>query len=139
MLIQIDDESVRFGAHCFTYSAYYLNRDNLVGFTNAAALKTVLFQWVRVLLETLGSDCTLYLPFNFEDEWVQALKATLTGQTVSLTAVQVEENGWACPIDNLKSFIVSPHITQKESDELFHRLRRQEFIDALIAAEVISS
>jgi hypothetical protein len=74
------------------------------------------------------------LPFNFEDEWVECFKAKVSGEKMSLTHAQVAENGWAVPIENLGSFIMSSHEILKESDVLFGLLIIPDFIEALSAS-----
>jgi hypothetical protein len=135
MLIQIDSNNVRLGDHCFAYSAYYLDGKRAAAtLTSAEALKEFLVQWKRAVLENLGSECVLFLPFNLEDEWVECFKAKLNGGKLSLTHVVVADTGWALPIENLNRFILSSHEILRESDELFGLLGVQEFIEALSGA-----
>jgi len=118
MLIQIDNKNVRLGDHCFAYSAYYLiGKTARATLTSADALKKFLVQWKRAVLENLGSECVLFLPFNLEDEWVECFKAKLSGGKLSLTHVVVAENGWALPIEDLNRFILSAHEILKEFDD----------------------
>lgn len=102
MLIQIDNKNIRLGDHCFAYSAYYFDGKARAELTSADALKKFLVQWKRAVIENLGSECVLFLPFSLEDEWVECFKAKLSGEKLSLTHVVVAENGWALPIQKSK-------------------------------------
>ncbi|HEU4712259.1 MAG TPA: hypothetical protein VFS76_11870 [Pyrinomonadaceae bacterium] len=93
MLIQVDNETIRLGNHYFHYIGYYLN-GKPQRLTNAAALRSILKEWKRVLIENLGRECILFLPLNFEDEWVECFRARVSGEEMSLTHTQVAENGW---------------------------------------------
>ena len=130
MLIQVDNETIRLGNYHFNYSGYLLN-GMAPRSTNAAALKPVLIEWKRVLIENVGRECVLFLPFNFEDEWIECLRAKINGEEMSLTHTEVAENGWAVAMENLEGFITSSHEMVKESDVLFDRLNIRAFIEAL--------
>jgi hypothetical protein len=137
MLIEVDDEKLTLAGRSFSYSAYYFEFTDVPNLTSATALKLVLRQWKNVLMESLGTGRTLFLPYSLEDEWVECFRAILSGEMVSLTETHVDENGWAVRIDDLRNFMLSPHNILKESSTPCISLLTRELIEALSIAETI--
>lgn len=137
MLIEVDDEKLTIAGRSFAYSAYYFEFRDVSDLTSAKALKLVLGQWKKVLMESPGTDRILFLPYSLEDEWVECFKATLSGEMVSLTETYVDENGWAVRIDDLRNFMLSPHDILQESSTPCASLPTRELIEALTIAATI--
>jgi hypothetical protein len=137
MLIEVDDEKLTIAGRSFSYSAYYFEFRDVSNLTSAKALRLVLAQWKNVLMESLGTDRILFLPYSLEDEWVECFKATLSGEMVSLTETYVDENGWAVSIDDLRNFMLSPHNILKESSTPCASLAGRDLIESLTIASSI--
>ena len=133
-MIEVDDRTLALAGRSFPYSAYYLDFKDVPNLTSRTSLKIVLADWMTALIESLGTDRVLFLPYSLEDEWVECFKATLSGEMVSLTEVYVNENGWAVNILDLTGFILSPHSILKESSTPFATVPVQDLIDSLNVA-----
>ncbi|GEM_PF-5570981 len=143
MDIEIDDKGISFGKnHRLMFDLYHLDPSRHIQFndpTVGGIFKKIVLEWAKVLESRLDIDQTLFFPFAFEDEWIEALKVAETDTECILTQVVINENGWAIDFDLLCEFITSTHEIRHESPEPFIRTSKQEIISALRNAKVITN
>lgn len=136
MKICVDDTSIRFGDQALSYETYYLDNDTYANLSNAVIVKNILSQWAIALSELHDEDRELYLPYSFDDEWVECFKVTKQGKRLIFEQVWVKENGWALDISDLKNFINSSHGIRKKFPAVFGTYDKDDIISSLLNAEV---
>lgn len=122
------------------YDLYHLDSPRYEKYrapTLGGVMKNIILVWVQALDSQSDSDRPLFLPFAFDDEWVDCLKATQLHDNFVFRRVRVREYGWAVDFSDLESFISSPHEIESESPEILGEYERNEIMAALLNAEVI--
>ena len=138
MSITVDNKGVNNDGQRLIYDLYYFDSDQYYAPTPAAAFKIILIKWAKVLQESNRNGATrLFLPFDLDDEWTKCLRADLNDDRVILRYVKIEVNGYEVDVDHLENFMTSTHGIEEEGSELFGDYDNEEFISALINAQVI--
>lgn len=136
MEISITNTSIRFGDQVLEYETYYLDNESYANLSNAAIIKKIIAQWVTAIKELNGTIREVYLPYSFDDEWVECFRVTSTDGKLIFRQVWVRENGWAVDISDLREFIRSTHDIRKMFPNAFGTYDKDEIIKALLNAEV---
>ena len=141
MKIQIDNKNkLIFGDQTLPYDLYFLNSIQSKKYeaaTLGGVLKNMILVWAKVLKSLSENHRPLFLPFSYDDDWVDCLEATRHEDKLSVRRVRVLEPGWAFDFGHLEEFISSPHEIEEGSPEIFGEYDRNEIIDALLNAEVV--
>lgn len=138
MKIIIDNKGFEIEGQRLTYDLYYFDREQYQAPTPAATFKKIMIKWANVLREWNVKTATLFLPFALDDEWTECLKAVRHSDRVVLRYVRVAVNGWSIDVDHLEDFMTSEHVVEKEAGEVFGEYDKDDFISALINAQIIN-
>jgi len=139
MIIEIDEKEISFGNQKLVYDLYHLDFPHYEKYrapTVGGVFKNIVFEWVKAL-DSPTLDQPLFLPYAFDDEWVDCLKALEQCDKVIFKLVRIDENGWAVNFSDLNEFITSPHKICQESAEIFGEYNKDEILAALLNARVI--
>lgn len=141
MRVKIQNEQIVIGKQSLSFYGYYFDIEAHQDESSAlTVMKKVLSQWAAAL-EALKDNAVAFLPYNLEDEWVECLEATRTGETILMRCVDVAANGYSLALDDLWGFMMSP---QQLVDIRFHpgildEYDREKIIAALRNAEVAAA
>ena len=80
----------------------------------------------------------LFLPFALDDEWTECLKAVQRDDKVVLRYVRVAVSGYQINVAHLEDFMTSTHAVDKEASDVFGAYDKDDFIRALIDAQIIT-
>jgi len=139
MKVTIDNKGITLGEHKFIFNLYFIEDDSefLGDPTFGGTFKKIVNKWAEVL-QTISSDNSpMYLPYDPDGQWTDALKATLIGERIELKWVRLDVTGWGVFDYDLPGFITSPHKIVEESAESLGGLEKSEMVSALLNAEVI--
>ena len=132
MNIHIDERTLKIEGHPLEYDAYYFDADEYAGLSNSEVLKVLLSQWAKAISESAAGQM-LYLPFSFDDEYVECVEADVAGDKVSLRHVWVRENGYAVDVVNLSAFMATSHeINSMSPNRPLGVYGREELVSALL-------
>ena len=137
MKIVVDDKGFDIDGHRLIYDLYYFESEQYDAPTLAATFKKILNKWANVLRESTIETGDLFLPYALDDEWTECLKAVQHDNRIILRCTRVAENGWAINVSHLEEFMTSTHVVDKEANEVFGDYDKDEFIAALINAQII--
>lgn len=136
MDINITNSSIRFGERVLEYETYYLDNESYANLSNAVIIKKIIEQWVEAINELNGTIRELYLPYSFDDEWVECFRVTSNGGRLIFQQLWVRENGWAVDISDLREFIRSPHGIRKMFPGVFGIYDKDEIVSSLSNAQI---
>ena len=132
MNIKIDERRLKIGEYPLEYDAYYFDADEYAGLSNSEVLEGILAQWAEAISGSAGGR-TLYLPFSFDDEYVECVEVDMADNKVGLRYVWVRENGYAVDVANLGAFLATSHeITSTSPNLPLGVYSKGEFISALL-------
>jgi hypothetical protein len=134
--IVIDNKGFTFDECRFIYDLYYVKGEEYDAPTLAGVFKNVLVKWANALQNTRDQSDPLYLPFAPDDQWVDCLMATPSGDRLELKAVKVAQSGYSMNFSDLESFITSPQQVI-ESHKTIGEFDKDQFISTLINADVV--
>jgi len=138
MKIQVDNKAIILDGARLIYDLYFFPGDGYDDVSLPAKAKDVfLLPWARAIQKSSDKGGPLFLPYAPDDEWIECLKAILKDDKIVLNLVQVGENGYAVDFGDFETFITSPHEIDEESPEVFGEFNKDEFVQALVEAEVI--
>ncbi len=137
MKIVVDDKGFDIDGHRLIYDLYHFESEQYDAVTLAATFKKILITWANVLRESNIENGELFLPYALDDEWTECLKAVQQDDRIVLRYTRVAENGWAINVSHLEEFMTSTHVVDKEANEVFGDYDKDEFIAALIDAQII--
>lgn len=141
MKIQIDNKNkLIFGDRTLPYDLYFLNSIQSRKYeaaTLGGIMKNIILVWVKVLESKSENYGSLFLPFAYDDDWVECLEATQHDDKLAFRRVRVLEPGWAFDFGHMEEFISSPHEIEEGSPEVFGEYDKNEIIHALLNAEII--
>ena len=137
MKIEVDNKGFSIDGHRVIYDLYYFDSEQYVAPTRAAAFKKILVKWAKVLRESKAGSDPLFLPFAPDDQWTECLRAVQHDNRIVLRYVRVSENGWAIDVNRLEDFMTAEHAVEKEDPEELGNYDKDEFLAALIDAQVI--
>ena len=136
MKISVEERRLVIEGRPLEYDAYYFDVGEYEGRTGIEVLKRLLAQWAKALSEAAPGR-TLYLPFGFEDEYVECVEAEVAGEEVSLRHVWASENGYAVDVADLGPFLAASHEPHHGSPgRPLGVYGRDEFIRALLNPRV---
>ncbi len=139
MKVTIDNKGICFADRRFIFNLYFLEDDS--GFlgdpTPGGTFKKIVNKWAEVLQTICSQDSPIYLPYDPDDQWTDAFKATLVGEMIEFRWVRLAENGWGVFDYDLTGFMTSPHEITDESDQPLGEYDKDAIVSALINAEVI--
>lgn len=135
----IGSKTIKIGENVLEYYPYYFDvwvwrADK--GFR--LVVKNVLAQFAELLKELGQPYPFLYLPYIPDDQGSWCLKATLQGNKVVLTAVEIKKDGYTMNFDDMKELMTSEHEVYEEKKEAFGVYDRNALIESLLNAEIIS-
>ena len=136
MHVVIDSKGFTFDGNRFTYDLYYVEGEYYDAPTPGGVFKKILSKWATVLGSISDSNGPMYLPFAPDDQWVDCIMATPKGNRLVMSVARVAETGYSVDFSDLESFIRSPHPVD-HTDECFGEFEKDEFVFALLHAEVI--
>ncbi len=95
--------------HILPYDCYFIDSPsyNSVGST-AETFKLVLSRWASALSRKRKDGQSFIFPFAPDDEWTEALKGTIDGNSIILTRVILNVPGYGIDFESLEDFIISP-------------------------------
>ncbi|MGD9564002.1 MAG: hypothetical protein AB7F88_18255 [Pyrinomonadaceae bacterium] len=138
MKITIDSKAINFGDRRFTFNLYFLeDGSEFLAPSSGATFKNIVIRWAEVLRTINSENSPMFLPYDADDQWTDALKATLVAGRIELRWVRLAEGGWGVFDYDLAGFIASAHKVTEESDELLGEFNKDQIVSALIHAEVI--
>lgn len=137
MKIEVDNKGFSIDGHRVIYDLYYFDSEQYDAPTLADTFKKILVMWANVLRESTAESGPLFLPFALDDEWTECLRAVQHDNRIVLRYVRVSENGWAIDVDRLEDFMTAEHVVEKEDPEELGNYDKDEFLAALIDAQVI--
>ncbi len=82
MIIEINNREISFGSQRLVFDLYHLDHPQYEKYrarTVGGVFKNVVLVWVLSLETQIEDDRPLFLPYGFDDEWIDCLKATLYG------------------------------------------------------------
>lgn len=132
--IVIESTRIRIGSGAVPYDGYYFGFSD--GSSVELVLRRVLAQWADAVERLSNTEPTVYLPFSLDDEWVEAFRARLTDDQVSLRRVRLGENGYLVNVDDLKDFMHEAHRIEHEEPQAFGSYERTDFVAALRNARI---
>ncbi len=137
MNVKIREEEIVINDKSLRYYPYYFNRHwQDEGLSGPALVKKVLSQWAEALIK-MDEDESVFLPHSLEDEWVECLRANLSGERVVLRCVWVNWSGHSVDLDDISEFMFYEHEVVKEYSDVFGEYDRKELAAALQGAEII--
>lgn len=139
MNVTIDNKAIYIGSHKFIFNLYFLENDSefLGGPTLGGTFKKIVNRWAEVLRTISSENSPMYLPYDPDDQWTDALKASLLGERIELRRVRLAVGGWGVFDYDLRDFIISEHKIDDESDEPLGEYDKDELVEALTNAELI--
>ena len=93
--------------HVLPYDCYFIDNPAYNG-TSQETFRKVLLRWASALSRNTKNGQTLFFPFVPDDEWTEALKGTIDGDSIVLTRGILGVPGFGIDFDNLEDFIVAP-------------------------------
>jgi hypothetical protein len=118
------------------YSLYYFDSEDYNAPSSSESFKKILGKCTNALQKISSVNSPMFLPFAPEDEEVECLKATVDGDKIVLTIVEVNENGYAVDWTEIEVFITSPQEIRNESAEVFGVYNRDDIVSGLMNARV---
>lgn len=137
MVITVDNRGFAIDGRRLIFDLYYFDSEQYEAPTLAATFKMILTKWAEVLRTRNAGEGPLFLPFAPQDQWTECLMAVQRGDRVIIRDVRVAVSGYQIDVDNLEDFMSSAHVVKKEHPEEFGDYEKNEFISALIDAQVV--
>jgi len=136
--ITIDNKGFTFGNQRFIYNLYFIEDDSeFLAPTFGGTFKKIVNKWAEVLQTISKERSVMYLPFDPDDQWTDALKAALVATKIEFNWVRLAVGGWGVFDYDLTGFITSAHKIDEESEEILGEFDKNEIVSALINAKVI--
>lgn len=135
----IGNKTIQIGERALEYYPYYF--DVWVWNTETdfhIVVKNTLTQFAELLKELGSAYSFLYLPYIPDDQGSWCLKAILQNDSVVLTAVEIKVDGYAMDFDNMQELMTSEQEVLEEKKKVFGVYERDELIESLLNAEIIS-
>jgi hypothetical protein len=137
MKIVVDNKGFNIDGQRLIYDLYYFDSEQYHAPTLAATFKKILVKWANVLRVSNADIGPLFLLFAPDDQGTECLKAVQHENRVVLRHVWVAVSGYQIDFEQIEDFMTSTHIVKKEDPEELGNYDKDDFISALINAQVV--